>query len=453
MIRKKIDMSERRNIMKCIYCNSDKKLTSSDIITYAITGAKLTKSFVCETHNAFTNDNYEKKFVSDLDFFINHLGFFTREGNPIQYTADILVDGTEMHNVKVSNREALYAPKSVVSGFDNEGKKVLMAPMEKIEKISKGKNFSVVDMSDVTIRKTISSDSFLGFYAVHSIAKMAYEWYCFVNNIEELKEENNEIVNYILGENKSNIVEFIIDENYYFAIDQISEVGTNTFFQYDEADGYRYVVFDFWKTLAYRIKICKSSNAIPLKQNALFFESDLYRVDGCKSKAVFSIYDTDKNKKHPLCTVQPQNMSVEIWKGFVKRIEMIMSTMVLSINVLKREVDLLSSKLKKYNEEKIDTAQLLGFEENNVVAVIDIINQLYINKNKYDKTKSFNQNLPIILNLSSDTITRTEKEKNDFLEELGKMDKDKTLANYIQKRIDTFYEIFENEIKLTDQNE
>lgn len=60
MIRKKIDMSERRNVMKCIYCNSDKKLTSSDIITYAITGAKLTKSFVCETHNAFTNDNYEK---------------------------------------------------------------------------------------------------------------------------------------------------------------------------------------------------------------------------------------------------------------------------------------------------------------------------------------------------------------------------------------------------------
>ena len=46
--------------MKCIYCNSDKKLTSSDIITYAIPGAKLTKSFVCETHNAFTNDNYEK---------------------------------------------------------------------------------------------------------------------------------------------------------------------------------------------------------------------------------------------------------------------------------------------------------------------------------------------------------------------------------------------------------
>lgn len=51
-------------MMKCIYCNSETELTSSDIITYAITGAKLTKSFVCKTHNAFINDNYEKKICS-----------------------------------------------------------------------------------------------------------------------------------------------------------------------------------------------------------------------------------------------------------------------------------------------------------------------------------------------------------------------------------------------------
>lgn len=51
---------KRDGVMKCIYCNSEVELTSSDIITYAITGAKLTKSFVCKTHNAFTNDNYEK---------------------------------------------------------------------------------------------------------------------------------------------------------------------------------------------------------------------------------------------------------------------------------------------------------------------------------------------------------------------------------------------------------
>ena len=110
--------------MKCIYCNSEVELTSSDIITYAITGAKLTKSFVCKTHNAFTNDNYEKKYVADLDFFRNHLGLTTRDGKPIQYKADISVDGTELHNVKISNRESLYAPKDVVAGTDDNGNKI-----------------------------------------------------------------------------------------------------------------------------------------------------------------------------------------------------------------------------------------------------------------------------------------------------------------------------------------
>lgn len=78
--------------MRCIYCNSEIELTLSDIITYAITGTKLTKTFVCKTHNAFTNDKYEKKFVSELDFFRHYLGLTTREGDLIKYKADISVD-------------------------------------------------------------------------------------------------------------------------------------------------------------------------------------------------------------------------------------------------------------------------------------------------------------------------------------------------------------------------
>lgn len=45
---------------RCIYCNSD-DLSVSDIISYVLTGAKLTKRFVCHKHNKFTNDNYEKR--------------------------------------------------------------------------------------------------------------------------------------------------------------------------------------------------------------------------------------------------------------------------------------------------------------------------------------------------------------------------------------------------------
>lgn len=204
--------------MKCIYCNSEVELTSSDIITYAITGAKLTKSFVCKTHNAFTNDNYEKKFVADLDFFRNQLGLTTRDGKIIQYKADISVDGTEIHNVKLSNRESLYAPKDVVAGTDSDGNKILMAPMERLEKISKGKAASV-NMSDVVVHKTVGSNDFIGYHAIHSMAKMAYEWYCYVNNIEEYREEYREIIDYILGNSEQEIVDIIVDGNYYGMID------------------------------------------------------------------------------------------------------------------------------------------------------------------------------------------------------------------------------------------
>ena len=67
--------------------------------------------------------------------------------------------------------------------------------------------------------------------------------------------------------------------------------------------------------------------------------------------------------------------------------------MVLSIHILKREVKNLSDKLNKYDAGKIDVTALLGFEENNIVTTIDVLSQLYLNKDKYDMTKTLNQNL------------------------------------------------------------
>lgn len=436
------------DMMKCIYCNSEIELTSSDIITYAITGAKLTKSFVCKKHNAFTNDKYEKKFVAELDFFRNQLGLTTRDGKSIKYKADISVDGTEIHNVMLSNRESLYAPKGVVAGTDNNGNKVLMAPIEKLKKISK-KQVKPVDISDVILHKTIGADSFIGYYAIHSMAKMAYEWYCYVNNIEEFKEEYCEIVDYILGNKDGDFVDVIIDGNYYFAMDKLSEIGTNAFFQYDDVDGYRYVVFDFWKTISYRVRICKSPNECFHDVRSLLFELYLYHIDGSKTQTAFGAFSIDSSTKPKFNTIQPQNITIDIWRSFVKRIERIMSTMVLSVHTLKREVDELSSKLKKYDAGKIDVARLLGFEENNVVTTIDIISQLHLNKDKYDVTKSFNQNLPIILNLDSDTVARTQEDKMEFIKSLVAMDKENKLSEYIWNGISVFNEIYENEMKLT----
>ena len=435
-------------MMKCVYCNSEVELTSSDIITYAITGAKLTKSFVCKTHNAFTNDNYEKKFVADLDFFRNQLGLTTRDGKPIQYKADLSIAGTEIHNVKLSDRESLYAPKDVVAGTDIEGNKILMAPMERLEKISKGKVASV-NISDVIVHKTVGSNDFIGYHAIHSMAKMAYEWYCYINNIEEYKEEYQEIVDYILGKTEQEVVDIIINGNYYWAIDHLSEIGTNSFFQYDDLDGYRYVVIDFWKTIAYRIRICKSPNDCLKKVRTLPVILYLYHIDGSKTQQVFGVVLLEENKQAYFETIRPQNITADIWRIFASRIGKIMSTMVLSIHILKREVKNLSTKLDKYDAGEISVTALLGFEENNIVTTIDILSQLYLNKGKYDMKKTFNQNLPAVLNLDSDTIGRTQEDKKKFVQLLVDKDKDNELSEYIRNGINFFNEIYENEMNLS----
>ena len=435
--------------MKCIYCNAENHLTSSDIITYAITGAKLTKTFVCKEHNGFTNDMYEKKFVDDMNFFRNSLGLLTRDGNSIQYTADVSINGKKIHNVKLSTKESLFAPKNVVSGYDEEGEKVLLAPMEKLEAISKG-NATPVDISTVTLHKEITADNFFGYYAVHTVAKIAYEWYCYVNNIEEYTEECKEIVDYILGKNNEELVDIIVDPCYYnIVIEQLSEIGTNALFQYDEIDGCRYVIFDLWKTIAYRVKIGKTPDDVLQKgTDNSSYKLYLYRIDGSSTKTVFRRVICDGSKIRCFTAMKPQDIDQKLWRFFIERLVKITSTMILSIRILKQEVDLLVGKIKKYDAGEIGVAHLLGFEEDNVLSTIQVISQLYYNKDEYDMAKPFNQNLSKILQLQDDTFIRTREDKIDFLNLLKEKDEEKQLSEYIWNGINTFYEIYENEERL-----
>ena len=83
--------------MKCVYCNTEKDLTVSDIIPYALTGAKVQKRFVCRTHNSFTNDHYEKQVNANFAVYRNLLGLTERDGDPVRFFADLNIGG---HTVK-----------------------------------------------------------------------------------------------------------------------------------------------------------------------------------------------------------------------------------------------------------------------------------------------------------------------------------------------------------------
>ena len=63
-------------------------------------------------------------------------------------------------------------------------------------------------------------------------------------------------------------------------------------------------------------------------------------------------------------------------------------------------------------------------------------------------TKTFNQNLPIVLSLHSDTIGRTQEDKKKFIQLLVDKDKDNELSEYIWNGINFFDEIYKNEMNL-----
>lgn len=432
--------------MKCIYCNAEDNLTSSDIISYAITGAKLTKSFVCQTHNQYTNDTYEKEFIAGLDFYRNMLGLTTRDGKPIQYTADLTIGGLEIHDVKISDRQALYSPKDVVVGRDEQGKKVILAPQQRLEKF-KNANYEIIDISDAMIHKTMSSDSFTNNEALHSIAKIAYEWYCYIHCIEEyIENKYEEIVSYILNnENREDIVTIVNDGRHYTPIDYCSEIGTNSFYEYDDSDGYRYVVFDLWNTIAYKVRICKSDLAAKIKYSKPVIALYQYRIDGSSRETIFAICQGDFNTELHLSTLNIKKLTLEEWSVFVKRLEKLGSTFILTLRSMFPKVRNIEANLSKFENGQIELAHLLDFEDSTTIGIIQVLNILYENRTSYNFSESFSKNIQNIFALNDTTLAMNQEQKRNFLLELKQLNQEGILIDYMKNGISIFYQIYQNE--------
>ena len=60
--------------------------------------------------------------------------------------------------------------------------------------------------------------------------------------------------------------------------------------------------------------------------------------------------------------------------------------------------------------------------------------------------------MPIVLNLDSDTIGRTQEDKKKFVQLLVDKDKNNELSEYIREGINFFNEIYENEKNLLKYN-
>lgn len=299
-----------------------------------------------------------------------------------------------------------------------------------------------VDISRITMHKTISSGDFVGNCALHSVAKIAYEWYCYINGIEQYTEENKDIVDYILGNCSDERVDIVVDGIYYVSIDQVSEVGTNSLFQYDDRDGYRYVVFDLWKTIAYRVKICKSSETSTKLSSNGGINLYLYHFDGRKTSTAFGIFSL--NGGISFSVLKESDVNENIWKSFARRLEKLLTTKVMTIYTLKQECLSLEERLKKYDTGKIDLAGLIKYEEDSVLSTMEMLKILNEKKEQYDYTIGFNQNMKQLLSLSDDTYIVGGNDKKQFVQTLMELDQEKQLSSLLHEQLNTFESIYKS---------
>lgn len=427
---------------KCIYCNSE-DLTVSDIISCALTGTKLTRKFVCHEHNSFTNDNFEKAAIAHLEFFRSALGLTERKGTKIKYKADLIIDEISIPNISVSDRASIYDDKKRLFPAEQNGSKVLIGNIDKLKqkKGVKDEEIETLDMSTTTISVKFSLQQLLASdEMLRTVAKIAYEWHCYINNINSFVSENyQEIVDCILmKKDVSNFVEICVDYDLDVAMSQMCYLGSNGLFEYTGTDGYRYVIFDFWGIILYKIRIYDTHASNLNKHNKL--ELFLYDVDGGKRKIIFeSIGLLQIESKIPEKAIQANH------DAYIKKLEELVSTTVLTIRKMRQLVDELKKALLLYEKDPHDFSRLVDYESNNRVNTIKMLLFLSENRKNYSFDKDFSENIKLIYNIE-DTIVTTVEDKNVYLKELLKLHDQGKLASAIEEGINFFEQIYSNEI-------
>ena len=421
--------------MKCIYCNDKTDLTISDIIPAALTGAKLRKKFVCSKHNSFTNDNYEKTMIHQFDIFRNRIGLTERDGDSVRFYGELVIgDYTSEKKVNVTNNKSIMDSDRLFRMKNSEGKTVLVGPKDKLLKIKGATEDKITDLllSDISISSKVDiRDLFISEQTLHAIAKIAYEWHCYVNNVEEFHEDKYaDITSYILNPQQNNtLVEVVTDAYVTTLFDQFSRTGTNALFEYQDSDGNTYVVFSLWNVISYKIKVC--SHSVKKDMAAPFPKVYFYHSDGTQNDTIFGVFgDLHINAMTPADGLSA--LSQEIKSRLSK-----LGERDLSREYIQNCIAKISKKLPAYQAHKISIAHLLDFEHEDSIIPVYILEQLYNHKGEYLPSEDFYQNVKRILK-EKERFVLTNETAKEILERYINMDREGEFSTMLSEAIQFF---------------
>lgn len=427
-------------MIKCIYCNSE-DLTVSDIIPYALTGAKVKKRFVCKYHNSYTNENFEKYVINDLSWFRKSIGLSTRDGKPIKYKASLNIQDITIPNVVLSSKKDFFTNNNRIYKTIVNGKNVRFGAFEALRKISQEKIEKVnlnnmTESFDFSLKELVTSSKML-----RTVAKISYEWHCYINKLEYYDEQKyNQIVSYILDNNNDPMVENVMDENIYEILDTYSEYGTNSLFEYTDLDGYCYVVFCLWNVVCYKVKIFNTGKSNEKSQNILKIEK--YNLDGTYNNSIFGLIGDSH-----IVSYNPDTALVLLEKFYINRLTLLVTRRVLTIDYLKKIIISTEKDLQLFTNKEITFLELIDYEDNDRVIAIEILEILYEKKAVYDKSLSFNKNLKNMLSLQGEDYFSTIMHDR-YIGKLMELDAD-VLIDTLEQGIKVFNDIllYEKEYK------
>lgn len=421
--------------IKCIYCGSEDNLTVSDIIPYGLTNKKVTNGNVCSYHNQKINNDAESYVINELNYLRYHLGIVSRKQKKIiEYNATIEI-GDKKFNERLSSKEDFFKKKIISTEVGS--KKFVAGPIKFLKRFKNKYDIQEITLNNIFVNMTILNTGLLKSEQMfRMVAKISYEWYCKINNINLNYKVYQNIIDYITNGIKPNynIVEIVVNESLYKQLNGAIFLGNHALSTTYKSDGEVYVLYSFFGLIIYKVKLC-SNYPIRLLNDR---RTDFYCI---------TLDGTEMTLQTPKLLVTPDIMSKDantalklLDKHIADNIKLLVTTHIITIRNLKRPVEkiekILSEIKPDYTNDEI-TFELIEIREEMELSALFILGQLGKHFEDYDFNKSFNGNLKKIL--STDEFFHLNQEL--LLNQLVESCRNGQLVKDIQKGLHLFNSI------------
>lgn len=388
---------------------------------------------VCGNHNKKCSDEFESYISNELKYLFKHLEIKPKSKSSHQYNSTFIIDGIHC-NTKFDEVKNLFDGRCF-SG-EKDGQKYLFGPVDKLQKAKKI-NFSTLKLleGEVHITKKNSSSFYSIIYSnemLRLVSKIAYEWYCKVNSINEYKDIYKDIVDFIIEGYKKeyDLVEVVTDKTFCDEIIDDFGLGSYAISITTLQNGQIYVLFSFLGLVIYKIYIKYCSFELHgVNSRTPFYVVSFDGIDYIKETNQFNPCDIDSTEAEE---------GISILKDYILlNHEKLLNTSIATLKSLKRRVDNISDIMNSNKDKTKLYFKLIGIHDSKQLSTIYILKQLADNENIINYENSFDDMLIQIMKTEDYRLNST-----DLSNELKQDYDNEILLRSIKKGMEIFYKFY-----------